>query len=68
MSDMENGMGPRQSLMEILGMNWGWVGNECGIDRRIGHGYDKPLNQSKDLYLSHAADTSCHNSLYQQTT
>ena len=26
--------------MEILGMDRGWVGNECGPDRRIGHGYD----------------------------
>ena len=26
--------------MEILSMDWGWVGNECGPDRRIGHGYD----------------------------
>ena len=37
---MENSIGPRQSLMEILGMDQGWVRNECGPDRRIGHGYD----------------------------
>ena len=37
---MENGIGPRQSLMEILGMDQGWVGNECRPDRRIWHGYD----------------------------
>ena len=29
--------------MEMLGMDWGWVGNECGLDRRIGHGYDSAL-------------------------
>ena len=28
--------------MEILGMDQGWVGNECGLDQRIGHGYDTP--------------------------
>ena len=26
--------------MEILGIGRGWVGNECGTDRRFGHGYD----------------------------
>ena len=41
MSDMESGIGPRQSLMEILGIDRGWVGNECGPDRRIRHGYDR---------------------------
>ena len=39
MSDMENGMVLRQSPMEILGMDQGWVRNECGLDWRIGHGY-----------------------------
>ena len=39
-SDMENGIGPRRSPMEILGMDWGWVGNECRPDQRVGHGYD----------------------------
>ena len=43
MSNMESGIGPRQSPMEILGMGQGWVGNECGQDRRIGHGYDSAL-------------------------
>ena len=43
MFDMENGMGLRRSLMEILGMDWDWVGNECRLDRRIRHGYDKVL-------------------------
>ena len=37
---MEDGIGPRRSLMEILGIGRGWVGNECGTDRRFGHGYD----------------------------
>ena len=27
--------------MEILGIDRGWVGNECGLDQRIGHGYDR---------------------------
>ena len=27
--------------MEILGVDRGWVGNECGPDWRIGHGYDR---------------------------
>ena len=27
--------------MEILGIDRGWVGNECGPDRRVGHGYDR---------------------------
>ena len=40
MSHMENGIGLRQSLKEILGVDRGWVGNECGPDQRIGHGYD----------------------------
>ena len=31
--------------MEILGIDWGWVGNECGPDRRIGHGYDRSLGK-----------------------
>ena len=26
--------------MEVLGMDRGWVGNVCGPNRRIGHGYD----------------------------
>ena len=34
--------------MEILGMDRGWVGNECGPDRRIGHGYDR----GEDLLVS----------------
>ena len=38
---MENGIGPRRSPMEILGIDRGWVGNECGPDQRIGHGYDR---------------------------
>ena len=29
---MENGIGPRRSPMEILGMDRGWVRNECGPD------------------------------------
>ena len=37
---MENSIGPRQSPMEVLGMDRGWVGNGCGPNRRIGHGYD----------------------------
>ena len=37
---MENSIGPRRSPMEILGMDRGWVRNECGPDWRIGHGYD----------------------------
>ena len=41
MSDTESSIGPRQSLMEILGIDWGWVGNECRPDQRIGHGYDR---------------------------
>ena len=40
MSDMENGIGLRRSPMEILGMDWGWVGNKCGMDQRIRHEYD----------------------------
>ena len=34
--------------MEILGLDWGWVGNEGGLDWRIGHGYDSalPLGQA----------------------
>ena len=46
---MENGIGPRQSPMEILGMDRGWVGNECGLDRRIGHGYDSALPLGRAL-------------------
>ena len=41
MSDTENGIGPRRSTMEILSLDRGWVRNEGGPDRRIGHGYDK---------------------------
>ena len=26
--------------MEVLGMDRGWVGNRCGPNRRVGHGYD----------------------------
>ena len=37
---MKNGIGPRRSPMEVLGMDRGWVGNGCGPNRRIGHGYD----------------------------
>ena len=40
MSDMENGIGLRQSL---IGMGRGWVGNKCGPDQRIRHGYDSAL-------------------------
>ena len=29
--------------MEILSIDQGWVGNECGPDRRIRHGYDSAL-------------------------
>ena len=43
MSNMENSIGPRRSPMEIFGMNWGWVGNKCGLDQRIGHGYDNEV-------------------------
>ena len=32
--------------MEILGIDRGWVGNEYGLDWRIGHGYD-----SCNLYI-----------------
>ena len=35
--------------MEILGIGRGWVGNECGTDRRFGHGYDtclRPRNEA----------------------
>ena len=35
--------------MEILSIDRGWVGNECGPDRRIGHGYD--MNSSCTLVL-----------------
>ena len=37
---MENGIGPRQSPVEVLGMDRGWVGNGCGPNQRIRHGYD----------------------------
>ena len=30
--------------MEILGMDRGWVGNGCGPNRRIGHGYDRSVD------------------------
>ena len=43
MSDMEDGIGPRRSLMGILGLDQGWVGNEGGPDQGIGHGYDSTL-------------------------
>ena len=29
--------------MEILGIGRGWVGNECGTERRFGHGYDRGM-------------------------
>ena len=45
MSDTESGIGPRQSPMEILGIGWGWVRNECRPDRRIGHEYDTNIEQ-----------------------
>ena len=51
MSDTENGMGPRRSLMEILGMDWDWVGNECGLNWRIGHGYDNCMGIHYHTYL-----------------
>ena len=35
--------------MEILGMDQGWVGNECGPDWRIGHGYDTLQGSSLDV-------------------
>ena len=41
MSNTKSSIGLRQSPMEILGMDQGWVGNECRPDRRIGHGYDR---------------------------
>ena len=39
--------------MEILGMDRGWVGNECGPDWRIGHGYDSalPLGQALEAKI-----------------
>ena len=43
MSDMENDISLRQSLMEILGLDQCWVGNEGRLDWRIGHGYDSAL-------------------------
>ena len=48
MSDTENGIGPRRSMMEILSLDRGWVRNEGGPDWRIGHGYDSalPLGQA----------------------
>ena len=48
MSNTENGIGPRQSPMEILSMGWGWAGNERGPDRRVRHGYDR---QGKSDFL-----------------
>ena len=41
MSDTESSIGPRRSPMEILSIDRGWVRNECGLDRRIRHGYDR---------------------------
>ena len=42
--------------MEILGVDRGWVGNECGPDRRVGHGYDRKAaftsKNSMDMYFS----------------
>ena len=35
--------------MEILGMDQGWVGNECGPDWRIRHGYDSALPLGRAL-------------------
>ena len=35
--------------MEILGIDRGWVGNECGLDQRIGHGYDSALPLGRAL-------------------
>ena len=53
MSNMENDISPRQSPMEILGLDWGWVGNKGGLDWRIRHGYD-----STCTYLTKSAETS----------
>ena len=35
--------------MEVLGMDRGRVGNECRLDRRIGHGYDSALPLGRAL-------------------
>ena len=35
--------------MEILSIDQGWVGNECGPGRRIGHGYDSALPLGRAL-------------------
>ena len=53
MSDMESSIGPRRSPMEILGMDWGWVRNECRPDWRIGDGYDSalPLGQALEAEI-----------------
>ena len=49
MSDTENGMVLRRSVMEILSMDQGWVRNQCGLDRRIGHGYDNVPQQNRHI-------------------
>ena len=40
-SEAKSNGGPRRSPMEVLGMDQGWVGNRCGPNLRIGHGYDR---------------------------
>ena len=41
-SEAKSGEGPRRSPVKVLGMHRGWVGNGCGPNRRIGHGYNIP--------------------------
>ena len=43
MSDAGNDVSLRRSLMEILGLVWGWIRNKGGLDWRIGHEYDSAL-------------------------
>ena len=45
-----------KSGKEVLGMDRGWVGNGCGPNRRIGHGYDTVVNwlqKKKSKYAGH---------------